>query len=351
MLQDLVPVFKAANLLTLTQQYKQAALWYDHIAKTFPSRKIYNNAGVAYLAMAMDTYEEEEMPYIYPMGIDFETRMESTAKGMLDDQKVNEARVQALQQAKEQFEDAIRIDENYAPAYINLAMTLALQGDPEMALATGSKGIRLAKEQGKAMLEANGHLARGIIFALKGKKAEARKAWKLAKLGNTIIAELNLKALNDGKIARLFRKKPQPEKEGLEESIAELGIEVMEVLFEDKADLNVSVIEKQNEERPETIVVGIQEEEFDAILVGLAMGDTDEALQGFILTKPNYQGETTRGIKIGSSLKAVKEAYGDPARSLAGLSANYHFYQLSKLIMMTDQNDQVLGWMLYGKIK
>jgi tetratricopeptide (TPR) repeat protein len=353
MLKDLVPVFKAANLLTLIQQYEKAALCYDHIANVFPSREIYNNAGVAYLALAMDTYEEEEMPYIYPMGIDFETRMETTAKGMLDDQPINDKRVKALALAKQQFEDAIRIDEDYAPAYINLSMTLALQGDTEMALANGSKGARLAKEQGKAMLEANGYLVRGIIYALKGKKAEARKEWKLARLGNTIIAELNLKALNESKLARLFRKKPKPETAGLEETIADLGIEVMEVLFEDKDQLKVSVIERQNEDRPETIVVGVNEEEFDAILLasyGGYMG-LDEELQGFLMTKANYEGETARGIKIGSSLKELKEAYGDPARTYAGLNANYHFYQLSNLIVITNNANIVTGWMLFGKIQ
>lgn len=353
MLKELLPVFKAANLLTLTQQYEKAALCYDHIAKTFPSREIYNNAGVAYLATAMDTYKDEEMPYIYPMGIDFETRMEATAKGMLEDQPINDVRVKALAQAKQQFEDAIRIDEDYAPAYVNLAMTLALQGDTEMALANGSKGARLAKEQGKAMLEANGYLVRGIIYALKGQKADARKEWKLARLGNTIIAELNLKALNDSKIARLFRKKPKPETNGLEETIADLGIEVMEVLFEDRNKLDISVIEKQNEDRPETIIVGANEEEFDAILLATYGGymGLDEDLQGFLMTKPNYEGETSRGIQIGNSLKEIKEVYGDPARTYAGLNANYHFYQLSNLIFITDNANKVKAWMLYGKVK
>lgn len=364
-LRELIPVFKAANMLTITSDFETASICYDHILSIFPGREVYNNAGVTSLANALGTYKEDELKYLFPLGLDIDTRLDAVAKGFdaNDDQPagtwnskddaLNPKRQRWLKSAKEHFEDAIRIDEDYAPAYANLAIAQGLLGDKELALANAAKGIKKALAQGQLLQAANAQIIRGILQALAGNKSEAKKEFTEAKTHNGPLAAVNLETLNSGKIAQLFKKKPKEEIASLEETINDMGIEVMEVLFDNKEKLDVTLIEKQNDDRPETIIVSTKELEFDAMLVATYEGKfgDEEHIRGFLMTKPDYTGETALNIKIGSSLKEVKTAYGSPTRVNAGSSVNFLLYDKSNLVFMTDDKDIVIGWVLYGKLK
>jgi tetratricopeptide (TPR) repeat protein len=352
MLEQLIPVFKTANMLNLVRRYEKASMCYDHVINTFPSREMYNNAGVALAQKAMALYSPEELKFVYPFGIDLETRLDNAGTKGAGESKVDK-RQRLAKEALAFFNDAIHIDDQYAPAYINAALAHSLLGEHEMALGLASKAIKFAEETNNKLLVGNGHIARGIAFAQSDKKPEAKKEFKEAEAGNSLLAEANLDAVTNNVFAKLFKKKVSEEIEGEEETIADVGIEAIEVLFDDRDNYTVSVLKKQNKDRPKTTLINISEEEFDAVIVATATGkhSSHEELEGFIITKADYDGETARGIEIGSSLTEIKELYGKPTRMLGGSQANYLFYEKSSLVFLVDADEKVLSWMIYGKVK
>lgn len=353
MLEELVPVFNTANMLNLVRRYEKASMCYDHVIVTFPSREMYNNAGVALAQEALAMYTAEELKFVYPFGIDLDTRLSSGAGTRGAGESKEDKRARLVKEALDLFNDAIRIDDEYAPAYVNAALAHSLLGEQEMALGLANKAIQYATVNNNQLLAGNGHIARGIAFAQSDKKADAKKEFKAAEEGNALIAEANLEVVTNNIFAKLFKKKEVEEIEGEEETIADVGIEAIEVLFDDKDQFKITRIKKQNEKRPDTDIIYVEEEEFDAVIVATYTGkwNSKEELEGFIMTKADYDGETERGIEIGSSLSEVKKLYGKPTRMLGGSQANYLFYEKTNIVFLIDANEKVSAWMLYGKVK
>lgn len=352
MLEDLIPIFNTANLLNLVRRYEKASMCYDHVIVTFPSREMYNNAGVALAQKAMSLYSAEELKFVYPFGLDFDTRLSNGGTKGAGESK-EDKRLRLAKEALDLFNDAINIDEQYAPAYVNAALAHSLLGEYDMALGLANKAIKFAETNRNLLLIGNGHIARGIAFALSDKKADAKKEFKTAEAGNSLLATANLDAVTNNVFANLFKKKISEEITGEEETIADIGIEAIEVLFDDKDAFKSTTIKKQNKKRPETLVVTVEEEDFDATLVAAYSGpwNANEELEGFLMTKPNYDGETARGIQIGSSLEAIQKVYGKPTRMLGGSQSNFVFYEKAGLIFLLDGENKVTRWMIYGKVK
>ena len=352
MLEELIPVFNTANLLNLVRRYEKASMCYDHVIVTFPSREMYNNAGVALAQEAMSMYSPEELKFVYPFGLDLDTRLSHAGTKGAGESK-EDKRLRLAKDALDLFNDALRIDDQYAPAYVNAALAHCLLGEYEMALGLANKAIQFAATNDNKLLVGNGHIARGIAFALSNQKADAKKEFKAAESGNALLATTNLDAVTNNVFAKLFKKKISEEIEGEEETIAEVGVEAIEVLFDDKDAFKSIDIKKQNEKRPETVVVTVEEEDFDATLVATYSGpwSAKEELEGFLMTKPDYEGETARGIKIGSSLDAIKKLYGKPTRMLGGSQNNFVFYEKTGLIFLLDADNNVTRWLIYGKVK
>lgn len=352
MLEDLIPIFNTANMLNLVRRYEKASICYDHVIVTFPSREMYNNAGVALVQEAMSMYTPEELKFVYPFGIDLDTRLNNAGtKGAGESKEDKRARL--VKDALDLFKDAIHIDDQYAPAYINAALAHSLLGEHEMGLGLANKAIEYAQATNNSLLVGNGHIARGIALAQSDKKADAKKEFKAAEEGNPLLAATNLEVVTNNVFSKLFKKKISEEIEGEEETIADVGIEAIEVLFDEKDNFKVTKIKKQNDKRPETVVVNVSEEEFDATLVATYQEpyNSKEELEGFIMTKPDYDGETARGIQIGSPLKEIQKRYGKPTRMLGGSQANYLFYEKANLVFLLNEKDLVTAWMLYGKVK
>ena len=74
------------------------------------------------------------------------------------------------------------------------------------------------------------------------KKSDAKKEFKAAEAGNQLLAEVNQEVVTNNIFAKLFKKKPTGEIEGEEESIADIGIEALEVLFDDKDNFSITII-------------------------------------------------------------------------------------------------------------
>jgi tetratricopeptide (TPR) repeat protein len=112
---------------------------FEKISRTFPSREIYNNIGVAKARMALLlkplTKEEIESPerFKYPLEIENKTRLnrEETRSIQLENHYI-----ELLGEAQSDFEKAISLDPSFAKSYINLACIYDLLDNPDNAIGT-----------------------------------------------------------------------------------------------------------------------------------------------------------------------------------------------------------------------
>ncbi|MCE3225831.1 MAG: tetratricopeptide repeat domain protein [Bacteroidetes bacterium] len=346
MLEKLIAVYEAGNMLCVTDDFERAASCYDHIISVFPSREIYNNAGVALAREALKLYDVEKMKFAYPFTLDLDTRMDNAGqKGMTEDKEEKIKRL--LNEAKEMFQTATNMDKEYAPAYLNLAMVSDLLGDHELAVGMAGKAVQMAEASGEAVVAANAHIAKGIALANTNKTADAKSEFNKGKDGNKAMAELNLNAVSTpGFFAKLFgQPKATTEKSStIEENIGEIEPSLIDAALEGAEELE---IKRQNEKRPSMKIYSRHEGDYTAIKVKTY--SYPKGLDNFVVTTPWYRGKSGRGITIGAKASSVKDVYGAPARTVAGAQGTFLVYEKSKIIFLVDANDKVSGWVLYAK--
>jgi tetratricopeptide (TPR) repeat protein len=142
-LAGLLPMYDAAGLLMALGYYQEAVALYDVILHQFPSREIYNNAGVALACLY-----NPAAPWL----LDGSSRLpERRGRGGPD------YSAEAAKGARRHFEQAITKDPDYAVAHLNLGLLLQAIGvEPERAAAELKTAAQLAK--GNAIIAA---VARG----------------------------------------------------------------------------------------------------------------------------------------------------------------------------------------------
>jgi tetratricopeptide (TPR) repeat protein len=346
LLEKLIAVYEAANLLNVTDDFERAASCYDHIITVFPSREIYNNAGVALAREALKLYDPEKLKFAYPFTLDLDTRMDNAGhKGMSEDREEKIKRL--LADAGEMFKTAINMDKDYAPAYVNSAMISDLQGDHELAIGMAAKAITMAEAWGQPVTTANAHIAKGIALANSNKTAEAKDEFGKARDGNKGMAEINLNAVSTpGFFSKLFGqpKKSEEKVSSVEETIGDIEPGLIDAALEGADELE---IQRQNEKRPAIKVYSKHEKDYTAIKVKTY--SYPKGLDNFVMTTPAYRGKSARGIAIGAKASAVKEAYGSPTRMVASAQKSFYVYEKTRIIFMVDGNDRVSGWVLYAK--
>jgi tetratricopeptide (TPR) repeat protein len=344
MLEDLVPVFEAANYLVLLGEYEKAANLYDHIIVTFPSREMYNNEGCA-LALAALGLSPEQTKFVYPFTIDTDTRLNNAGtKGLTEDPETKRKRL--LEEAKDAFMQAMKLDKDYVPAYLNLALVYELQGEKELAEAMASKAFNMAQKNADDIMMANASIAKGIVLATAKRNDEAKTEFKKAFTGNKKVAQINLDVLNNPD-AKGMTYKPDVSGEKTsttDEAIASVSASLLETLFEDAKEV---VIAKQNKEKPSLKVYSVYDPEYTAIMVKTVTYPSQTV--SFIYTNPKYNGTSGRGIKHGTKVSKLIDAYGQPGRIIMGTDRTYYIFEKTPVIFTTDKKDNVTNWILYVK--
>lgn len=343
-LAKLVPVFDAANYLTMIQAYDLASACYDHIGKTFPSREIYNNSGVALALQAVKLFSKTELKYFYPFGLDTDTRLNNLGTRAGGETK-EEKRKRLLEEALEQFKSATRMDKNYAAAYVNLALINELLEERELAVGYAAKAAKLAKKQGLPLLEANAWIAKGIAQAKDGEVDEAEGSFKKANKANPVIAKINLKALKTAnQFGYGFEIVKSKEKPGPKESIAEADLSMLEVLTDGAKRTR---IRKRSEKHPAILLKTAEDSDEGYEVIAITSFKIPRYTSAFLKTSKGYEGKTARNIKIGDHLKKVVGKYGDAGKQITSAQNTYLVYQNAKIMFMIDARKKVSGWMLY----
>ena len=128
----LTTLFNVGNILMMLGKYDEAKLCFEDILKeNFTSREIYNNLGLVFLLKAISISDPKISKFIYPLSIDFQTRADISATRSGD--FLNDAD-KLFSYAKEQFNQSIRLDEDYYFAKKNiliLEFIQALKDDKE----------------------------------------------------------------------------------------------------------------------------------------------------------------------------------------------------------------------------
>ena len=200
-------VFDVANISMSVGQYDYAQELFSYILdKGFTSREIYNNLGLCYVYEALDLdVEDAYFNLLIPFKIDLSTRLESngSTRGAISAQQ---KATMLFNDAKREFETAIRLDNNYSIARENLFFT-------DVALTYLGENVR-SQITSNDLIEDS----QSCEFCVKGHSAvvnkELSKAKKLFKKGSSkcAICEINTD----------FRKKQTPKTKEYKKSIFDL---------------------------------------------------------------------------------------------------------------------------------
>lgn len=341
-LHRMVPIFEAGHCLLLVAQYEEAARCFDHIARTFPSRELLNNAGVARALEAIALFPEGQLRFAYPFELDAATRLRGGKKAEEYElaEPREERRARLLEEAKELFETARRKDPTYASACTNLACIAELQGEPEDALFFAEKAVQLARRSNEGPSLADALISRGIARARSDPPDEeaARKDFEEARAGNPSLALLNLTALSPkavGFVPAGGEEKSSGEQiDGLSAQEYDLVLAAPDV---------VTGLPAASRSQPAIDISARQTAPWSGLVI-----DTGYRTLAFLETRRGYSGQTRQGIRIGSLLAQVVEAYGQPTALVPGRQGVYHVYERAQIIFQVGADGKVQGWMIYS---
>lgn len=341
-LKKMVPVFEAANRLLLLGKYEEAARLFEHLAHTFPSRELFNNAGVAYALEAIRLFKPGQANFAYPFEFDAETRLmgnKSKTKGMPDEFAAR--RITLLQRAADSFDKAIQRDKGYAVAYVNLAGVTTLIGDHDTAVILANRGMEMARKGNDNITLANALVARGIAYADGNNRERAMVDFAAARNMNSEAAALNLSILQDNKFEA---KSPEGKEIPGERREAIGGVTARDTFVKDKSVTSFSLQGIDKEQPTLNIHSRAREKQEDTLIV------IDGRFIHVVATKKGYAGVTARGIKIGGTLAEVRLKYGDPTRVVTSRQGIYYIYQKAEIIFAANQDGKISGWQIFATL-
>ena len=339
-LKKMVPVFSAATRLLLLERYEEAARLFQHLAHSFPSREMFNNAGVAYTLEALRLSRAPEAGFLYPLEFDAETRLKGKggrSKGMPNEGAQQSARL--LQQAAECFDKAVQRDKGYAAGYLNLAVVDTLLGDHDNGVLLANRAMELARRENDQQTVSGALVARGIAYAQGGNRDKALVDMAAARNLGSAAAAHNLARLQGEAAKRPAGKGGEIESQ-LRETVAGSEARANFVIDQETASFSLKGVER---EEPTLTVHSRAGKGWENTVVSIGA-----RLVRFLAAGPGYPQLTARGIGIGSGLGEVLGAYGEPSRIMSSRQENYYLYQKSGLVFSLGPDGKVAGWMIYA---
>jgi len=338
-LRKMVPVFEAGNRLLLLEKYDAAARLFEHLTHTFPSREMFNNAGVAYALESLRLFRPGTLWFAYPFEVDAETRLKGKSgrvKGLPDEFAGRRNRL--LQRSADSFDKAIQRDRGYAVAYVNLAAVDSLLGDRDNAVSLTNRAMEIARKNNETITLANALVARGIAYAEGGNKERAMVDMAAARnLGNSAAAT-NL-AMLQGEPGQPVPK-PVEIDGGKPETIG--GISPRGNFLKDK-EVTTFSLKGVGREEPTIAVHSRQGKGWEDMVITV-----DGKPMHLLATGKGYGEATARGIRIGSSFEEMAAKYGEPARVLSSRQGTYYLYQKAEVVFAVNPEGRVTGWMIYA---
>lgn len=343
-LEKLVPLYGAATRLLVLGRYQEGGRLFSHLASLFPSREMFNNAGMAFALEAVRLLPPNAIPFVYPFELDAETRLRHRESGGVrtprsgrdDDQLVR--RVRLLRRALSLFEQAARRDDRYATARVNAASVRSLLGDQDQAIMQAGTALALAREEEDRLTAGHALMVRAIALARTGDAARARIDLEAARAVAPELAAANIAALegNDAppQPAAAIPPPAQPETVAGRTAPRELSDQG------ERVDFTLSPAEKGD---PPLTIHSRQGPDWECTLMVLG-----ERRIGTLATGHAYGGVSARGVRIGSPLASLGQLYGTADLVVPSRQGSYYLYNAPGIAFEIDSLGRVRGWFLFA---
>lgn len=326
---QLVELYDMGNLLTALNKPEDAYLYYCYVVRAFKTKEMHNNAGVSAVLGALRYFRpnEPEVKYRYPLELDLNS---VSGKG---DSDFKTLRSKMLRQAIAHFDSTLLLDPRYAPAYLNKACALALLGENHNAQSAAADAQRAASTPKVA---ADVQVLLGILYALQGDTTKAKTVFKTAAEKGSSLGAYNLNVLT-GQPQLIVSSNPVLG--GSEEMIDNLSL---------LDPYNIPEVDPKSE-----VALGPQLKFYHNLHPGsnALFYFSDNTATGqqtyFLLTKPNYTGQTGKKLKIGASRAEILTAYGQPKKALETSTGQIVLYPA--MILMLGPDGKLVQWALYGE--
>lgn len=333
-LKELIGVYDLAGYFLATHQFDWARSYYEYILNKggFQSREIYNNLGVAAALSAMSAKRQDKPSFIYPLQLDFSSRMASRGGGA-DEQTA------LLEEARRHFQAAYDLDPEYLPALINMGCVHAELGQWDDADDQARKALRNAKKAGNKAAESDALILTGIIQATNNDKEGAKQSFTAAaEVSQNPLSEMNLQVLRGESL-------PPPPLAGpvsSEEQIDNFDLDKLFGLFL----LERFVPEKMISDIVGSFTYAMSREAKSTILVNTDMSGKE--IYGFVqITDPTYSAASFEGIKIGDPASKVIELYGTPSRRMSSIQGEVLVYMNQQIIFRANRQGNVVNWAVF----
>jgi hypothetical protein len=355
-IRPLAQVFQAGQFLYLKKNFKEAAICFNYLLTRYPGREIYNNSGVATLAQAIELMDVEELYFAYPFELDADSRLQKSTIRSAEDKVMRQQKIDnLLLEAQHNFEKTIASDESYLPGYINLASVYSLQNNQEAAIGKIKELERvcLSNQQG---IPGNASLIKGIAKVKMGQIEAAEENFEQALDKKAYLAQYNLDLYK--KIHTSWRDKlgnwltHWPVVEDWihsylkdEKKSTTLNPEKM---WEDQTRVTLANNNKVSsilisDEHTPVKIVSAENLDNNSFTIQL----TDYSFTVFSASA-NYNGKTTAGINIGSSLSNVIKKYGKPTYTTSNTNGLQNYFYEGARIIFKLKDDIVIGWNCYS---
>lgn len=176
--KELYGYFQAGLKAIELKKYDDAILDFDKANSFIPYRENYNNLGVAKTLKAIEKspIEDKNHPsrFVYPLEVDFSSRLQNESTRGIDDEL--EEKEALLKEAQKDFQEAIRLDQNFTKGYINLACVSDLLDDSMGAISIITK--QLLPKGERESIDAKRILAIAYFHSsVKEYKTKAEEIW------------------------------------------------------------------------------------------------------------------------------------------------------------------------------
>ncbi len=359
-LKEMIPLFDTANRLLVIGRYEEVARLFDYIGRSFPSREILNNAGVARTLAAIGLFPSGEIKFVFPLEFDAETRLRRSIRTKGFNDPAEEQRNELLGQALRDFDSAIARDPVFAVAYVNRAAVYELAGEHGRGLLDAEKGLELARAQHEETTVANAHIMHGIIMTGQNMQDKAVADFNAALGKSSSLAHLNLQVL-----------KPLSKGSGFVAGETVKRVVPMEMIIERIAGLKPDDLRARPQGGTAPAKLSpldsptVERELSDAVTDGnrmkIRIKETAEwsgssvrsagSTLYLLATAAGYRGVSGRGVKIGSTLEELVQNYGNATRVVPSRQGTSHVYPGAEIVFTVGADNLVKGWMTYARGK
>ncbi len=324
---ELIKIYENANYYAALGWHIQAIQSYEHLLKYVKTKELYNNMGMALLAIAIQQRSADN--YWYPVEVDLDHALRAYA---------DKSQQELLALARQKLQIALQYDANYLIAITNLACVYDLQHNYQAAqklLAEAQVNEDDFVQLAKLML------IKGVVKVHQQDIAAARQFFQKAHATTAnsavrIIAEHNLQVLEKGRSP--LSTEPMSNMEDMLDGVPLL--ESPPSSFEQSLTLTQTFFERA--------ILHFNTYPHSKLSC-FEMQNPLQAGNSFFALQRSTQLKTKKGIQAGNTVSQVRQRYD---KVQAPRTVQYHrgyflVYRSLGLIFKVDQQEKVVEWALF----